>query len=246
MVLGVVGYLMFSGGVLNEVLLNQVGFDYFFQGVGVFVECGGQGIQFYWVVVEFVYYYIEQVVVGVVQVMVVYFQYVQGVLCYWVGELVVIFDLGVVVYLVQQLVGDMWCVVGVVGYFLCFFLVVGYGQNVIGVFDDVCQIVDVIEFQLLYDIEMVMQGCGEQVGSGGGVNQGKGWQVQFDGVCCWVFVDYDVELVVFYCWIEYFFYYWGKLVDFVYEQYVFFFEVGEDGGQVIGFFQYWFGGGFKL
>lgn len=71
------------------------------------------------------------------------------------------------------------------------------------------------------------QGGGDHSCAGGGSDEGEGGEVEFDGFCVGAFADQDIDFEIFHGLVEAFFDDAVEAVDFVYEQDVALFEVGE-------------------
>ena len=69
-------------------------------------------------------------------------------------------------------------------------------------------------------------------------HQCEGLQVELDAACGGAFANHDVDLVVFECGVEDFFHHGREAVDFVNKQHVVCFQIGEQRGQVFGFFKH--------
>ncbi|MNQ65328.1 hypothetical protein D3C85_797810 [compost metagenome] len=111
-------------------------------------------------------------------------------------------------------------------------------EDASGTADDGGQVLGAIELQALDYTEAVAQGVGEHAGAGGGADQGEGRQVQLDGARGRAFTDHDVELEIFHRRIEHFLDDRREAVDFVDEEHVAGFQVGEQSGQVARAFQH--------
>ena len=103
---------------------------------------------------------------------------------------------------------------------------------------DAGQFLGCVELQPRDDAKAVAQRVGQHAGAGGGAYQGEGLQVEFDGACGGAFADHDVDLKVLQRGVEDFFHHGAQAVDLVDEKNVVLFQVGEDGGEVFGFFQH--------
>src|SRR5690606_3364219 len=96
-------------------------------------------------------------------------------------------------------------------------------------FDDVREIVGGIELQARHDAEPVAQGIGEHAGTGGGAHQGEGLQVDLHAAGGRPFADHDVDLEIFHGRVEDFFDHGRQPGNFVDEEEVVRFQVGEIG-----------------
>ena len=104
--------------------------------------------------------------------------------------------------------------------------------------DDGGQIGMVVKLQTGDDAETVAQRIGQHARAGGRADQREWRQVDFHRTGGRAFAYHDVELVVFQSGIQDFFHHGAEAVDFVDEQYVVRFEVGQERGQIARAFQH--------
>jgi hypothetical protein len=104
------------------------------------------------------------------------------------------------------------------------------------------QFLSVVELQSRDDAEAVAQRVGEHAGARRRADQGEGRQVQLHGARRRALADHDVQLEVFQSRIEYFLDDRAQTMDFVDEQHVMRFEIGQQRRQVAGALQHRAGG----
>ena len=112
--------------------------------------------------------------------------------------------------------------------------------------DNMLQIGDLIELQTLHDAKAVAQRRGQRTGPGGGANQGKRRQVDFNRARRRPFANHDIQLVVFHCRIEHLFHHRREAMDLIDKQHIVWFEVGEHRGEIARFLQHRAGGGTQI
>jgi hypothetical protein len=95
-----------------------------------------------------------------------------------------------------------------------------------------------IELQPRHDAKAVAQRVGQHARAGGGAHQGERLQIELDAARRRAFADHDVDLVVLQCGVQDFLDDRAEPVDFVDEQHIVLFQVGQQRGQVLGFFQH--------
>ena len=100
--------------------------------------------------------------------------------------------------------------------------------------DDLFQLIDGVEIEAQRDTETIAQRCRQQPGAGGSANQGERRQIDAHAARRWAFADHDVQHPVFHGRIEDFLHRWRHAVDFIDEQHVMRFEIGEDGREIAG------------
>ena len=104
--------------------------------------------------------------------------------------------------------------------------------------DDEAQFLGRVELQAGDDAEAVAQRVGQHAGARRGADQREWRQVELDRARRRTFADHDVDLEIFQRRVEDFLDHRAQAVDFVDEQHVVRFEIGQDRGQVAGAFQH--------
>jgi hypothetical protein len=104
--------------------------------------------------------------------------------------------------------------------------------------DDQRQFLGRVELESGDDPEAIAQRIGQHAGTGGRADQRERRQIELDRARRRALADHDVDLEVFQCRIEDLFDDRRQAVDLVDEQHVARFEIGQDGGQVTGAFEY--------
>ena len=104
--------------------------------------------------------------------------------------------------------------------------------------DYALQLLGAVKLQTRHDAKAVAQRVGQHAGAGGGTHQGEGLQIELDAARRRAFANHDVDLVVLQCGVQNFFDHGRQAVDFVDEQHIVFFQVGQQRGQVFGLFQH--------
>ena len=108
--------------------------------------------------------------------------------------------------------------------------------------DDSRQFVDAVEIQPLHDAETVAQGRREQSGAGGRPDQSERRQIEFDRARRGPFADHDVQLIVFHGRVEDFLDRRPQAMNLVDEQHIALAQIGQNRGQIGGFFHHRSGG----
>ena len=219
-------------GAVEEADLDEEGLVDLFEGILLFGEGGGEGVEADGATVVLFDDGAEEAAVELVEAVGVDFKEGEGGLCGGEVDNAGGADLGVVADAAEEAVGDARGSAGAHGYFGGAVLVDGDTEDFGGALDHEAKLVVGVELQAQQDAEAAAQGGGEHAGSGGGCDKGEGTNLHHVRPCGWALADDDVELVVFERGVELFLKDGLEPVDFVEEENLSLAEVGKDGGEV--------------
>ena len=179
-------------GALEEALLDEVGLDHVFDGVGAFADGGGDVIEADGAARKFVQHGFEEFAVHHVEAFVVYIEHLQGGIGQGGIHAAVAFHFGVVAHAAQQAVGDARGAAAAAGDFECAVVGQAHLQQGGGAGNDGGEVGAAVKLEAGDDAEAVAQGIGEHTGAGGGADEGEGGQVDFHAAGGGAFADHDV------------------------------------------------------
>ena len=161
------------------------------------------------------------------------------------GDASVVADLGVVADAAEEVVGDAGSASAAAGDFPCAVFFDGDVEKTGGTDDDVAELLGGVVVKSFFDGESADEGAGEEAAARGGADEGKFFEVDSDASGVGALIDDDVQFEVFHSGVEVFFDVFLHAVDFVDEQHVSLFEVGEQAGEVARFFDSGAAGAFE-
>ncbi len=164
-----------TGGALQEGQLEEVGLVDIHDGVGLFTDGGGNGLQPHRATVKLGNNGIEQLVVHFVQADVVNLQLGQGISDHVPGGNALGLDLGIVAHPLEQAVGHPRCAPRPAGDFPKSLKFRFHLQNPGGTLEDDFNGLLVVEVQAVDRAKTVAQGRAEQGIAGGRPDEGEGW-----------------------------------------------------------------------
>jgi hypothetical protein len=141
-------------------------------------------------------------------------------------------DFGEVADAAEKAVGDAGCATGAHSDFGGAVVVDGDAQDFGGALDDPAEFVVGVELEAEKDAEAGAERGRQEARAGSGRDEGEGIDAHDVGAGGGASTDHDVELVVLECGVEFFFHDGLEAVNFVEEEDLFGFEVGEDGGHI--------------
>lgn len=115
-----------------------------------------------------------------------------------------------------------------------------------GALDDFREFLPVVIIQTIDEAETRTQRRGEHAGARRRADEREARQVDLDGSRGGPGIDNDIDPVIFHRGIEVFLDGWMQAVDFIDEKHVALLDVGENAGEVSGFFDLWAGSRVKL
>ena len=158
----------------------------------------------------------------------------------------VVADLGVVADAAEEVVGDAGGAAAAAGDFPCAVFFDGDVEETGGADDDVAELLGGVVVKPFFDGEAAEERAGEESAARGGADEGKVGKVDADASGVGSLVDDDVQFEVFHSGVEVFFDVFLHTVDFVDEQHVSSFEVGEQASKISRFFDSGSAGAFEV
>lgn len=232
MLIGEAGGYAAARGAVEEADLDEEGFVDLFEGVLLFGEGGGEGVEADGAAIVFFDDGAEQAAVEFVEAVGVDFEHFEGGDGGGTVDVAGGADFGIVADAAEEAVGDAGCAAGTHGDLGGTVAVDGDSEDFGGTFDDPAEFVVGVELEAEEDAEARAQRGGQEAGSGGGRDEGEGVDAHDVGAGRGAGADHDVELVVLERGVEFFFHDGLEAVDLVEEEDLFGAEVGEDGGHV--------------
>ncbi len=234
MLVGEAGGDAAAWGAVEEADLDEEGFVDLFEGVLLFGEGGGEGVEADGAAVVLFDDGAEETAVELVEAVGVDFEEFEGGVGGGAVDDAGGADLGVVADAAQETVGDARGAAGTHGDFGGAIAVDGDVEDFGGALDDETELVVGVELQAQQDAEAGAHGRAEQAGARGGGDEGEGLDVELEGAGAGALADHDVEAVVFEGGVELLLKDGREAVDFVEEEDLLFLDVGEDGRQIAG------------
>src|SRR6476469_492617 len=221
-----------AGRALDVAFLDEEGLIHFFDGFAFLAASRGDGADAHRATLELVDDGGENALVHVVEAAGVHVESLQSKLRDFNGNSTVAFNLGEVAGAAQQVVGNAGRAARAAGNFVGRVLVNGRTQDFGRALHDGGQQLGVVVLQARGDTEAGPQRRREHTRAGGGANEGERRQRNLHRAGVRTRVEHDVDAVVFHRRIEVLFHYRVEAVDFVDEEHIMRFEVGEQAGQV--------------
>ena len=232
MLIGEAGGDAAAGGAVEEADLDEEGLVDLFEGVLLFGERGGEGVEADGAAIVFLDDGAEEAAVEFVEAVGVDFEHFEG----SHGGGTVDFPLGSyfrkITDAAEEAVGDAGCASGTHGDFGGAVAIDGDAEDLGGALDDPAEFVVGVELEAEEDAEAGAQRGGEQTGTRGGSDEGEGIDAHDVRAGRGAGADHDVELVVLERGVEFFFHDGLEAVDLVEEEDLAGLEVGEDSGHV--------------
>jgi hypothetical protein len=226
---------------LQIALLDQIGFQHILDGIAASPIAAARLSSPTGPPPNFSSIAAKQLAVHHIQAEVVDFQHRQRRIGHRLGDLAVGLDFGVVAHPAQQAVGDARRAARAAGDLHRAGVVDRHPANVPSG-DDERQLFRRVELQPRDDAETVAQRIGEHAGAGGGADQREGRQVELHRTRRRAFADHDVDLVILQRRVEDFLDHRREAVDFVDEQHIVRFQIGQQRRQIAGALQHRAGG----
>jgi hypothetical protein len=221
-----------AGGAVEEADLDEEGFVDLFEGVLLFGQGGGEGVEADGAAIVFFDDSAEQAAVELVEAVGVDFEEGEGSLGGCAVDATGGADFGEVADAAEEAVGDAGCAAGAHGDLGGAVAVDGDAEDFGGALDYPAEFVVGIELEAEKDAEAGAERRREQAGARGGSDEGEGVDAHDVGARRGAGADHDVELVVLECGVELFFHDGLEAVDLIEEEDLPGLEVGEDGGHV--------------
>ena len=151
-------------------------------------------------------------------------------------------DLGKIAYTAQQAVGDTRRAARTAGDFQRAAVFGRNAKQLRRARDNVREFFRRVELQPGNDAEAVAQRVGQHAGAGGCADQGEGRQIELDRARRRTFANHDVDLEILQRRVEDFLDDRAQAMNFVDEQHVMRFKIGQDGRQIASAFEHRAGG----
>ena len=224
------------GGALEVTFLDEEGFMDFFQGLGFFADGDGDGAHADGAAAVVFGHHAEHAFVHFVEAGGVDLEEFEGAGGDGLGDDAAGAFLGVVADEVDEVVGNARGAAATRGDFFGAAFVDRDFEERAAALDDADERGDVVVIEARLEREAGAERRGEQAGAGGGADEGEARDREADAAGVGALVDHDVEAEVLHRGVEVFFDGFRDAVDFVDEEEVAFLEVGEESGEVAGFF----------
>lgn len=205
---------------------------HFLEGVAFFADGDCEGVEPHGSAVVGGGHDAKQALVHFVEAEGVDFEEFEGGLGGGFGDGAVAFFLGVVADEIDEIVGDARGAAGAAGDLESAVGIEGNVEEFAGARYDFEEVFGTVVVESGLQGEATAKGGGEEAVSRGGADEGEAGDIEADGAGVWPLVDHDVDAVVLHGGVEVLFDGFGDAVDFVDEEDVAFFEIGEHASEV--------------
>ena len=223
---------------MQVALLDQVGFDHVLNGLALFANARRNVVQPNRAAVKAVNDCFEQFAVHQIEPLGVDIEHGQGSVGNIQRDLPRAFDISIVAHPAQQPVGNARRAARAPRNLKAARIIGGHMEQAGAAAHDARQLFGGVELQPRHDAKAVAQRVGQHAGAGGGTHQREGLQIKLDRARRRALANHDVDFVVFQRRVENLFHHGGQAVDFVDEQDIVFFQVGQKRSEVLGLFQH--------
>jgi len=227
------------GGSLEVTLHNEIGFVDFLEGVGFFSDRHSERADADGAAAELDDDAFENAFVHFVEAVLVNLEHSQRLVRDLGGDLSVAADLGVVSDAFEQVIGDAGGAAAATGDFAGTGFFDSDVEETGGSDDDEFELVGVIVIESFPNGEPGQERGGEQSAASGRADEGESGEAEANAAGVGALIDDDVEFEVFHRGVEIFLDGFLETMDFVDEEDIAFFEIGEETGEIARFFDGW-------
>ena len=236
MFIGLHGDTAASGRAVQKADLQQIGLVNVLQRDAFFADGGGKGLQTHRAATEIADDAFQHPSVGAIQTQPVDFQRRQCHIGHMAIHAAAALDLRKVPDTLKDAVGDTGGTAGAPRDLHRTGRLNVYAQNARRAGDNGLQLLGGIKFQPQLHAKAVTKRRGQLSRPGGRADQSEPGQIQTDGAGGRAFADDDIQRIVFHRRIKHLFHTAVEAVDLVDEQHIVFVEIGQQCGQISGFF----------